>query len=112
MKVWLNRMGTLVVCMAAWLLVATPPAVLSQSAGNTASGERVQLISTLLPNGTQQIVVLDNTERSLAVYHIEPMHGKIQLKSVRRLLYDLRMEQFNAETPLPSELREVQPPPA
>lgn len=69
----------------------------------------MQVVSTLLPTGVQQIVVVDLTEKTMAVYHIDPAQGKIQLRSVRKLIWDLRMEQFNGQSPLPSELQQVQP---
>lgn len=64
-----------------------------------------QVLSTLLPTGFQQIVVVDTRQQVMAVYHIEPAGGKIQLKSVRKLQMDLAIEQFNATEPLPSEMR-------
>lgn len=71
----------------------------SQSQGET------QVLSTLLPTGIQQVVVVEMKQQVMAVYHIEPMTGKIQLKSVRKLQMDLAIEQFNATEPLPSEMR-------
>lgn len=98
---------------------SVPPAsIISQSvysqhtstATETAqSVDGMHVLSSMLPSGIQQIVVLDPAEKSMAVYHVEPLHGKIQLKSVRRVFWDLRMEQFNGQSPLPSELRQVQP---
>jgi hypothetical protein len=55
----------------------------------------------------QQIVILDSSNRSLAIYTVDA--GNVQLRSVRSLVYDLRMEEFNGAAPLPSELRRVQP---
>lgn len=89
-------------------------ALLSQTLGGkpaspSSGGDDLQLVSSLLPSGTQQIVVLDTAGRSMAIYHIEPAQGKIQLKSVRNLSWDLRMEHFNGLSPLPNELRQVEP---
>lgn len=69
----------------------------------------LQVVSTVLANGTQQLVVTDAAARVMAVYHVDPTQGKLQLLSVRSLVWDLRMEEFNAQSPLPSELRAVQP---
>ncbi len=69
----------------------------------------VSVLSTVLPTGVQQIVVVDMRSQSMAVYHIEPTSGKIQLKSVRRVAMDLSIEQFNATEPLPSEMRLLKP---
>ncbi len=84
----------------------------SQSPGLPQSGvgdEKLQVISTLLPSGVQQLVVVDSRNQSIAVYQVDPAQGKIQLKSVRNLTWDLAMEQFNGQAPLPSELRQVRP---
>ncbi|MCC6511240.1 MAG: hypothetical protein IT423_19215 [Pirellulaceae bacterium] len=64
----------------------------------------IQVLSTLLPGGNQQIVVFDSRQQSMAVYQIQAT-GKIQLTSVRKIQMDLAIEQFNAVEPLPSEMR-------
>ena len=98
--------------------IGYPSALLSQSPGvstpnqglpspNQTAGGQLQMVATMLPTGTQQIVVLDSSQRSLAVYHVD--NGNLQLRSVRSLVWDLRMEEFNGTPPLPSELRRVQP---
>ncbi|MFK7736601.1 MAG: hypothetical protein AB8B50_11250 [Pirellulaceae bacterium] len=91
-----------------WTVSPAPERSHSQtpSPGEAAS---VEVVSTMLPNGAQQIVVIDTQQKSMAVYQVEPNQGKIQLRSVRRLVWDLQMEEFNGQTPLPSELRKVQP---
>ena len=97
--------------LAVWLLCDRSSMLLSQTGGTipTGPGGQLEMVSTMLPTGAQQIVILDSSAQTLAVYHIEPTQGKLQLKSVRNLTWDLRMEQFNGLTPLPSELRQVQP---
>ena len=78
--------------------------------GNTPlSPDRLEVVSSLLPNGVQQIVVVDSQNRSMAIYHIEPTQGKLILRSVRNLTWDLSMEQFNGQAPLPSDLRQARP---
>lgn len=111
MNQWIGKAAfVIVVVLAAFLVIPAPGIAVSQTApASLAGGSDVQLVSSMLPGGTQQVVVLDNAARTMAVYHVEPSQGKIQLKSVRTLVWDLRMEQFNANAPLPSELRQVQP---
>ncbi len=124
MSNWLGKIGyTVIVACAAFALLQSPldqrsfgTVPVSTSALIAGPGEfqgpgggNFQVVSTLLPTGYQQIVVVDTQAQTMAAYHIEPNQGKIQLKSVRRLAWDLKMEQFNAESPLPSELRAVQP---
>lgn len=68
----------------------------------------IQVVASANLNGMQQLVVLDQSLRSLAVYHVDAT-GNVQLRSVRSLVWDLRMEEFNGQTPTPSELKRVQP---
>ena len=93
------------------LATGAPRALLSQTSSptlnNSVSNSQLQLATSTLANGLQQIVILDSTQRTLAVYHVDG--GNLQLRSVRSLVWDLRMEEFNGAPPLPSELRRVQP---
>ncbi len=116
MNAWLGRMGFVAVtALLTWSLAPSLATLHGQSAysqqggGPGATESHLQVVSTMLPTGVQQLSVLDSQVRSLAVYHIEPQSGKIQLKSVRNLMLDLQMEHFNGQAPLPSELRQVQP---
>lgn len=74
-------------------------------AGAPASSGDVQVLTALLADGTQQVVVVDTRQQSMAVYHVKGATGKIELKSVRKIFMDLAIEQFNASEPLPSEMR-------
>lgn len=69
------------------------------SAGNS------MMASVILSSGIQQLAVLDHTKSSIAVYHIEPNTGDIQLKSVRRIDADFALEEFNLSEPTPSTIR-------
>jgi len=44
-------------------------------------------------------------KRAMSVYHIELASGKITLKSVRNIYGDLQIDDFNAEAPLPRDIR-------
>ncbi|RMF44576.1 MAG: hypothetical protein D6753_02245 [Planctomycetota bacterium] len=102
-------LGGVLVGIAAWGWVPAPRTAQSQGTVPQASGENLQVFSSTLPNGGQQIVVIEPVTQTMAVYHIAGAEGRIQLKSVRRIAWDLRMEQFNGEPPSPSEIRAVQP---
>lgn len=69
----------------------------------------IQVLSTPLQTGIQQLVVVDSRNQSMAVYHIEPQQGKIQLRSVRSLRWDLMMEEFNPTAPEPSKMKLLKP---
>jgi hypothetical protein len=111
MKLWLNRnlLGTIAVGCALWCAVSSNR-LYSQlgPASATPSPTSMQVVSTTTVNGVQQLVVLDQSLRSLAVYHVDAT-GNVQLRSVRALMWDLRMEEFNGQAPTPSELKRVQP---
>lgn len=89
-----------------WMSLWSPSSGAPNSSG-TPSGDTLQVFSSTLVTGTQQMIVVDSANRSMAIYHIDPAQGKLTLKSVRNLTWDLSMEQFNGQTPLPSDLRQV-----
>ena len=82
----------------------------AQSPGNPRqaipSGELIALTSDT-NEGRQQVTVIDPKLRVMSVYHIEHASGVITLKSVRSIDADLRMDEFNTESPLPREIRAV-----
>ena len=53
----------------------------------------------------QQIVIVDRQSRVMSVYHVERDSGKISLKSVRNMTWDMQMLQWNSQSPLPQEVR-------
>jgi hypothetical protein len=61
--------------------------------------------SATLSNGSQQIVLVDPAKMTLAVYHVEPNKGDVQLKSVRRIDADFALEEFNLSEPTPTTIR-------
>lgn len=54
---------------------------------------------------TQQLTVVDPKQQTISVYHIELKTGKIELRSVRNIRWDLSIEEYNAARPLPHEIR-------
>lgn len=92
----------------------------SQNAANPASGMGAvsavapahvgssgtsMMASVLLSNGFQQIAIFEQSKQTLAIYHINPASGDIQLKSVRRLDADFALQEFNLSEPTPSTIR-------
>ena len=72
----------------------------------TCSATATHLMSTAtLSNGQQQLVLVDPTKQTLAVYHIEPSKGEVVLKSVRKFDADFTLEEFNASEPSPTTIR-------
>lgn len=58
------------------------------------------------PTG-QQLTVIDSGRHSLAVYLIEKGTGRVTLKSVRQLHWDLQLEEFNGVSPTPREIQSL-----
>jgi len=73
---------------------------------STSCSTATHLMTTAtLSNGYQQLVIVDPAKLTLAVYHIEPSRGDIQLRSVRKIDADFSLEEFNLSEPTPSTIR-------
>jgi hypothetical protein len=68
-----------------------------------------QLIALSFPLGEkgQLITVIDPRQRAMGIYHVELPSGKIALRSVRDLRWDLQMTYYNNEPPFPLEIRSM-----
>lgn len=55
----------------------------------------------------QLLAVVDPKQHVMSVYRIDPGTGKIALKSVRNLHWDLQMTYLNNEAPLPQEIQSL-----
>ena len=62
-------------------------------------------LSSDTADGRQQVTVIDSKTRVMSVYHVDHKTGVIGLKSVRDISADLKMEEFNTDSPLPREIR-------
>jgi hypothetical protein len=70
-----------------------------------ASGTELIVVPTSLGDKNQMLTVVDPRQRVVAVYHIESTTGKITLKSVRNIQWDLQIDCFNSEGLTPEEIR-------
>lgn len=116
MQNWPHQAIWIVAAAALFWLVTAPGSTLSQISPATHNGSApigtggvggLQMMLAPSAGGAHQVVILDPVQRSLAVYFVD--NGNLQLRCVRSLGWDLRMEEFNGLPPLPSELRRVQP---
>lgn len=57
--------------------------------------------------GTPAVVVVDASQRVMAVYHVDKTTGEIALRSVRNITWDLQMLEFNSGEPLPQDIRNM-----
>ncbi len=67
-------------------------------------GELIAVPSPVGEKG-QMLTVLDPRQQTMGVYWIEAGTGKITLRSVRNIHFDLMMTDFNGDAPLPREIR-------
>ena len=72
-----------------------------------AAGSELIVVPTSLGDKGQMLTVVDPRQRVLSVYHIDLATGKIALKSVRNIQWDLQMTYLNNENPLPQEIRSL-----
>ena len=77
------------------------------SPGPAAAGSELIVVPTSLGEKGQMLTVVDPRQRALSVYHIDLLTGKITLKSVRNIQWDLQMAYLNNESPLPQEIRSL-----
>lgn len=81
----------------------------AQRPGPHDAGPNAELIAlSSETSGGQQVTIIDPRSRVMAVYLLDAKASgeeTIRLKSVRKFEWDLRMEEFNAASPLPREVR-------
>jgi hypothetical protein len=106
-----SALGVVVVC-ALVLAVARMPSAERASAQQSIESPQVGVGSLIALTHTaagnrQQVTVIDPVKRTMAVYHIEPEEGTIELMSERKIQWDLEMIQFNGTSPLPADIRKL-----
>ena len=69
------------------------------------AGSELIVVSTPLGEKVQMLTVVDPRQQVMCVYHIDLPTGKIVLKSVRKIQWDLQITDFNTEIPLPQEIQ-------
>jgi len=96
--------------IAAVAATPDPSEVFAQRPGPNRSispaGELIA-VSTVVDDKYQQLVVIDPKLKVMSVYHVELATGKIALRSVRNIHWDLQMTEFNSADPLPREIRSL-----
>ena len=111
MNSWASRTCFVAVLASAiWLLADHPKPLHSQVPGVSPTLSTPQMMELQPGNdGVRRLVVFDGSSGALAIYHIDGQAGRLELRSVRNIRYDLKLEEFNATSPLPSELRKLNP---
>ena len=75
--------------------------------GPTDSAGSLWTLATPLDDGRQMLLVVDQQNRALAIYHVDPATGMLTLRSTRDIRWDLLVEDFNAQEPRPSALKKM-----
>jgi hypothetical protein len=102
--------GALASLVVAMLVAAAIPSVGFAQRTPSApplGGEGLIALTAEIADQRQQVTVIDPATRVMGVYHIELSSGEVTLKSVRRIHWDLQMNEFNATHPLPGEVRSM-----
>jgi hypothetical protein len=98
--------GAVGLWMGARQAAAQRPGRAGPVAGSQAGGP-LWTMSTPLEDGRQLLVVLDQEQRTVAIYHLDPATGTLTLKSTRDIRWDLLVGDFNAQEPKPSALQKM-----
>jgi hypothetical protein len=77
------------------------------SSGQVIGGGDLIVVPMACGEKGQVLSIVDPRQRVLCVYRIDPVSGKIALKSVRNLNSDLQMTYLNNEAPLPQEIQSL-----
>jgi hypothetical protein len=110
MRLAVVGVGALASLVGAVLVAAVMPSVgfaQRAPAAPALGGEGLIALTAVVGDQRQQVTVIDPTTRVMGVYHIELSTGEVTLKSVRRIHWDLQMNEFNATHPLPGEVRSM-----
>ncbi len=75
----------------------------------TSAGDAFVAVQTTVGDVYQQVVVIDPRQQAMSVYHVDLKTGRITLKSVRNIRWDLQMLHYNGDNPLPQEIRSLLP---
>ena len=74
---------------------ATPP--------DTSDG--LIVLTSQSADGRQMLTVVDPKTQVLGYYQLDPNKGEIVLKGIRKIHWDLQIDEYNGVSPLPSEVR-------
>jgi hypothetical protein len=92
----------------AWGVGGEPPAP-NQPLPNALyrAGDGLIVVPFGTPEKGVMLSVIDPQQRVMSVYQLNPVNGKIALKSARNLRWDLQLNDFNNEAPLPQEIQSL-----
>lgn len=71
------------------------------------AGSELIVIPSASGEKGQMLTVVDPRQQVISVYSIDAATGKITLRSVRNIRWDLQMTYMNNDNPLPQEIRSL-----
>ncbi|MEW4564194.1 hypothetical protein AB1K70_16770 [Bremerella sp. JC770] len=107
---WKSLLSAIVVLVAVTLsveLFRSHPSVWAQKHSGLPSSQGLVVHAVKSEDGGQMMIMVDPDTRVMAVYHVDGITGKVSLKSVRNLQWDLLIEEFNGGEPSPREIRSL-----
>lgn len=87
----------------------TPGFRSAEALSRSPSGAGIQCQILQNPNGPHSTILFDPNRQVIAVYQIDSQNGSITLMSVRKITWDLQMEEYNSGEPAPGDIRSMQP---
>jgi hypothetical protein len=90
-----------------WNEASAQQRVPSSVPGQVVGGGDLIIVPMAIGDKGQVLSVVDPHQRVLCVYRIDPVSGKIALKSVRNLNADFQLSYLNNEAPLPQEIHSL-----
>lgn len=101
--VWVGLV-TIGMVFGVYLWASTEPGIVGARPAQVLTQAQSWIVTSAATDNRQQIVIADPAQQSLAVYHVDLLTGRITLKSVRHIRFDLMMTEFNSDPPSPQEL--------
>ncbi len=86
-------------------LFRSPSSLYAQKGATRPPSTGLIVHSTTIEGGGEHMIMVDPETRVMAVYHVDGTNGKVSLRSVRNLQWDLLIEEFNGGEPSPREIR-------
>ena len=105
---WKSILSAVVVIVAVTLsveLFRDPSSALAQIPSGLPVSSGLVVHTATAGDGGQHMIIVDPETRVMAVYHVDGSNGKVALRSVRKLQWDLLIEEFNGGAPAPREIR-------
>jgi hypothetical protein len=104
----LGALAGLGLVIATFGALGRPSAVFAQGGAPShpsGVGSELIVIPATVNEKMQLLTVIDPKLRVMSVYHVELETGKIALRGVRNINWDLQMIYLNNDPPLPQEIR-------